>query len=29
LQQDMTINEIRDHLRAQPTDPTKTGRKRR
>jgi len=29
LQQDMTIDEIRDHLRAQPTDPTKTGRKRR
>ena len=29
LQQDMTTNEIRDHLRAQPTDPTKTGRKRR
>jgi hypothetical protein len=25
----MTIDEIRDHLRAQPTDPTKTGRKRR
>ena len=29
LQQDMTIDEIRDHLRSQPTDPTKTGRKRR
>lgn len=29
LQQDMAIDEIRDHLRAQPTDPTKTGRKRR
>ena len=29
LQQDMTIDEIRDYLRSQPTDPTKTGRKRR
>lgn len=29
LQQDMTIEEIRDLLRSQPTDPTKTGRKRR
>ena len=29
LQQDMTIDEIREHLAAQPTDPTKTGRKRR
>jgi hypothetical protein len=29
LQQDMTIDEIREHLRSQPTDPTKTGRKRR
>jgi Arc/MetJ-type ribon-helix-helix transcriptional regulator len=29
LQQEMTIQEIRDHLGAQPTDPTKTGRKRR
>jgi hypothetical protein len=29
LEQEMTIDEIRDHLRAQPTDPTKTGRKRR
>ena len=29
LQQDMTIDEIREYLRAQPTDPTKTGRKRR
>jgi hypothetical protein len=29
LQQDMTIQEIRDYLAAQPTDPTKTGRKRR
>ena len=29
LQQEMTIDEIREHLGAQPTDPTKTGRKRR
>ena len=29
LQQEMTIQEIHDHLSAQPTDPTKTGRKRR
>lgn len=29
LQQEMTIPEIRNHLEAQPTDPTKTGRKRR
>lgn len=29
LQQDMTIDEIRNYLSAQPTDPTKTGRKRR
>lgn len=29
LQQEMTIQEIRDHLGAQPTDPTKTGRKLR
>ena len=29
LQQDMTIEEIREYLRSQPTDPTKTGRKRR
>jgi len=29
LQEDMTIEEIRELLRSQPTDPTKTGRKRR
>ena len=29
LQQDMTIQDIREYLAAQPTDPTKTGRKRR
>ena len=29
LQQDMTIAEIRELLRSQPTDPTKMGRKRR
>jgi len=29
LQQDMNIEEIREHLSSQPTDPTKTGRKRR
>lgn len=29
LQQEMTIQEIRDYLEAQPTDPTRTGRKRR
>ena len=29
LQHDMTVEQIREHLRAQPTDPTKTGRKRR
>lgn len=29
LKEEMTIQEIHDHLRAQPTDPTKTGRKRR
>jgi Arc/MetJ-type ribon-helix-helix transcriptional regulator len=29
LQQDMTIEEIRELLRSQPTDPTKMGRKRR
>lgn len=29
LQRDMTVEEIREHLRSQPTDPTKTGRKKR
>lgn len=29
LQRDMSVDQIREHLRAQPTDPTKTGRKRR
>lgn len=29
LQQEMTIEEIRNYLSAQPTDPTRTGRKRR
>ena len=29
LQEQMTIEEIRDYLKAQPTDATKTGRKRR
>lgn len=29
LQQEMTIDEIRDYLKAQPVDSTKTGRKRR
>lgn len=29
LQRDMSVNEIKQHLISQPTDPSRTGRKRR